>query len=296
MFRNNHLSPTSKVSHEDTTLFSILNHHFGSYFNKARIKLMSMFILSLVKVQTVNFNRLSNSFDSTSKSDSSLRRIHRFFASYIFDIDLVSKLLYSMIPKEAKHGLTMDRTNWKIGETNINILVIGIVYEGLAFPILFQMMPKFGNSNCAERIVIMEKYNDLFGFDTIDYLVADREFIGEKWLEYLNRNQIKYHIRIRENFHVLKTKDGAKLKAVWFFSKLKLGEFAHHTKIVYINNVACYLSASVIKSKIGQPEFQFLISFNNPSKSKDCYKKRWQIDHAVAPKVNDVQGTKNKWF
>jgi len=278
MSLNNHLSPTSKVSHEYTALFSVLKEHFGSHFNKARIKLISMFILSLVKVQTVNFNRLSNSFDSSSKSDSSLRRIQRFFASYIFNIDLVSKLLYSLIPEEAKHGLTMDRTNWKIGEANINILVIGIVYEGLAFPVLFQMMPKFGNSNCNERIAIMEKYNDLFGFETIDYLVADREFIGKNWLDYLNFNSIKYHIRVRENFHVFKTRNGKKLKARWFFSRLKLGEFAHHPKIVYINKVACYLSASVIKSKTGQPEFQFLISFNNPAKSKDCYKKRWQIE------------------
>ena len=278
MLLSSHISPISKVSHEDITLFLVLKEHFGSHFNKARIKLISMFILSLVKVQTVNFNRLSNSFDSTSKSDSSLRRIQRFFSSYIFDMDLISKLLYSLIPKQAKQGLTMDRTNWKIGEANINILVIGIVYEGLAFQILFHMMPKFGNSNCAERIAIMEKYDELFGFETIDYLVADREFIGENWLEYLNRNGIKYHIRIRDNFKVYKNKSTQPIKAAWLFSRLKLGEFAHHPKIVYINNVACYLSASVIKSKTGQPEFQFLISFNNPSESKECYKKRWQIE------------------
>jgi hypothetical protein len=257
MISKSHLSPTPTVENENKDLFSIMNQHFGSRFNKARIKLISMFILSLVKVQTVNFNRLSNSFDSSSKSESSLRRIQRFFASYVFDVDLVSRMPYSLIPKEAKHGLTMDRTNWKIGETNINILVIGIVYEGLAFPVLFQMMPKFGNSNCSERIAIMEKYNALFGFESIDYLVADREFIGEKWLDYLNLNQIKYHIRIRDNFKVYKTKNGKQLKAAWFFSRLKLGEFAHHSKIVYINNVACYLSASVIKSKTENQNFSF---------------------------------------
>jgi hypothetical protein len=139
-----------------------------------------MFILSLVKVQTVNFNRLAVSFDSRSQSDSSLRRIQRFFASFVVDIDLISKMLFALIPKEAKHELTMDRTNWKIGDTNINILVIGVIHEGSAFPILFKMMDKFGHSNCAERIEIMEKHNDLFGFDTVDYLVADREFIVEE--------------------------------------------------------------------------------------------------------------------
>ncbi|MFM6247992.1 MAG: hypothetical protein ACKPEQ_02390 [Dolichospermum sp.] len=99
-------SPTSKVQSEDTSLFSVLKEHFEGHFNKARIKLISMFILSLVKVQTVNFNRLALSFDSTSKSDSSLRRIQRFFSSFLVDIDLISKLLYALIPKEAKHGLT----------------------------------------------------------------------------------------------------------------------------------------------------------------------------------------------
>jgi hypothetical protein len=79
MLQSSQLSPISNVDHEDTTLFLILNQHFDSYFNKARIKLMSLFILSLVKIQTVNFNQLSNAFDSSSKSDSSLRRIQRFF-------------------------------------------------------------------------------------------------------------------------------------------------------------------------------------------------------------------------
>ena len=60
-----------------------------------------MFILSLVKVQTVNFNRLANSFDTSSKSDSSHRRIQRFFASFFVDIDLISKFLFALIPKEA---------------------------------------------------------------------------------------------------------------------------------------------------------------------------------------------------
>lgn len=278
MLPHNHPSPISKVSNEDSSLFSVLKEHFDGHFNKARIRLISMFISSLVKVQTVNFNRLAVAFDSSSKSDSSLRRIQRFFGSFTLDIDLISKMLYALIPKEAKHGLTMDRTNWKIGETNVNILVIGVVYEGVAFPILFKMMDKFGNSNVAERIEIMEKYNSLFGFETVDYLVADREFIGEKWLAYLNRNHIKYHIRIRDNFKIYKTKRSNHIRASWLFSGLKMGEFRHHPKIVYVNNVACYISASVIKSKTGKPEFQFLISFNNPAKSKECYKKRWQIE------------------
>ena len=32
--------------------------------------------------------------------------------------------------------------------------------------------------------------------------MADREFVGEDWLEYLNRECISYHLRIRKNFRV----------------------------------------------------------------------------------------------
>ena len=75
------------------------------------------------------------------------------------------------------------------------------------------MMNKFGNSNCAERIEIIEKYRSLFGFESVDYLIADREFIGEISLEYLNRNKVQYHIRIRDNFNIYKTKDSESIKA-----------------------------------------------------------------------------------
>ena len=255
-------SPIYKVSHEDTTLFSVLKKEFST-INVARLKLMSMFISALCKVQTVNYERLALSFESSVSKESSLRRIQRFFAGYVLDHDLIAKLIFKLLQKKEKYELTMDRTNWKFGETNINILVIGIVHQGVAFPLLLKMMDKFGNSNTLERIELLNQYNELFGFETIDVLVADREFVGSEWLDYLNTNEIAYHIRIRENFDVRIPRNNRIVKASWLFSDLKRGQFKHYPKIVYINKVACYLSASVIKSKTGQSEYQFLISFNN---------------------------------
>lgn len=237
-----------------------------------------MLIQSLCKVQTVNFDRLAGSFDSVSDKASSLRRIQRFFASYVFDPDLVAKVIFKLLPRDGKVGLTLDRTNWKFGSANINILVLGVVYQGCAFPLLFSMMDKFGNSNTGERMALFERYDRLFGFDSIDYLVADREFVGQKWLDFLTANHITYHIRIRENFDVVLAKNRKVVKARWLFSRLQLNQFDHYAKIVYINGVACYLSASVIKSKTGTPEYQFLISFKNPAGSGEFYKKRWQIE------------------
>ena len=82
-------SPISKVSHEDTTLFSVLKKELTG-INVARLKLISFFICALCKVQTVNYERLALGFDTSVEKNSNLRRIQRFFASYILDHDLIT--------------------------------------------------------------------------------------------------------------------------------------------------------------------------------------------------------------
>jgi len=47
------------------------------------------------------------------------------------------------------------------------------------------MLDKKGNSDTKERIAVMEEFISILGKDCIDCLLADREFIGDKWFEYL---------------------------------------------------------------------------------------------------------------
>ena len=44
------------------------------------------------------------------------------------------------------------------------------------------MLPKKGTSNTQERIDLVQRYINLFGRETIDCLLADREFVGERWI------------------------------------------------------------------------------------------------------------------
>ena len=46
------------ISDKNSDLISILNTHFDGKLNKARVKFISMVIVALCKVQTVNFNKL----------------------------------------------------------------------------------------------------------------------------------------------------------------------------------------------------------------------------------------------
>lgn len=269
-----------KVSHKSSELSYILEKNLGENINLARIKLMAMFICALCKVQTVCFERLAAGFKHTAQKDSSLRRIQRFMADYMLDTHLIAKLVFSLLPHKPPYTLTMDRTNWKFGSKDINVLVLAVCYRGVAFPVLFSMMPKCGNSNTAERIDILNRYITLFGRDTIAYLTADREFVGEDWIKYLNHERIEYHIRVRENFWTFNPKTQKRYKLSWLFGGLKLNQPQFLHQIHYVNNQLCYLSASRVMGKEGKPELQIIISFCKPEIACKIYKERWQIETA----------------
>lgn len=269
-------NPKAHYKHSD--LFDKLNVFFGESMNLARIKFISLMILALCKVQTVSFCKLSTAFESGSEALSCMRRIQRFMSSYMLDFDIVARLIMALLPQKGPYTLSMDRTNWQFGTTDINALVLGITYEGVAFPILFRLLPKRGNSNTAERIEIIDRFIRLFGKSSIESLVGDREFVGEKWLEYLNREGIPYHLRIRENFWVKDPRTGKQFKAFWVFDRLKLKQSMVLPRIYYVNNQLCYLSGARLKNQEGKTELQIIVSYNKPEKALSSYKKRWQIE------------------
>lgn len=267
---------SSKVHYKSSDLFSILREHFGKDMNLARIKAMSMMICALCKVQRIAYTRLASAFDNEAEAASSLRRIQRLIAECVINTDLIARLILKLIPVKGPYSLSMDRTNWKFSNTNINILTLGIIYEGMAFPIVFKMMDKRGNSNTEERMELIRRFCALAGENSIAHLMADREFVGSEWLAFLNSRGIHYHIRIRENFRVIR--DGKESKAHWLFTDLKLGECKHLSGIYYVNGQPCYLSGSKIKDKEGKPELQLLVSYCNAEEALDMYRQRWQIE------------------
>ncbi len=70
----------TSVTYKNTELVSILSGHFPGKFNLARVKFISLFITALIKVQSVNYEKIALAFDASVKRSSSLRRIQRFIA------------------------------------------------------------------------------------------------------------------------------------------------------------------------------------------------------------------------
>lgn len=265
---------------KNTKLVAVLDENFtknGQKLNKARVKLISLFILALCKVQTVSFHKLALAFDNTSKADSSLRRVQRFIANFDLCSDLIAKLIFSLLPEKTNLKLAIDRTNWKFGGQNINIFMLSVAYRGVAFPLLFSLLDKKGNSNCEERIALVNRFIKLFGKECIDCLTADREFVGEEWIRFLNNSKIRYYIRIRNNFKIFLPGKNREIPVSWLFQGLKQGEIRHCHRIVKVKEEYCYISATLEK-KDGKPELVIIISYNKNDQSFLQYKERWQIE------------------
>ena len=195
-----------------------------------------------------------------------------------FTMELVSKLIFKLLPEKENLTLIMDRTNWKFGEVNINILMIGISYKNVAIPLLFKMLDKQGNSHTEERIALMEKFISWFGVNCIDCLLADREFVGDNWIGFLNEHRIRYFICIRENFLIFCPKKNKKLYVWNFFNNLKPYQGYHYDRIMQYKGEYCYLSGVKTIENNGKIGYCILISFNKSDEGLEKYKERWQIE------------------
>jgi Transposase DDE domain len=262
---------------KDITLFSVLKSHFKG-LNLPRIHFISLFIAALCKVKSINYDRLASGFDTKSVKNSSYRRIQRFMAKFDLPMCMVSSLIFSLLPKKENLILVLDRTNWKFGTSNINILMLGVSYKNVAVPLMFTMLDKRGNSSTQERIDLINTYLDWFGVHTIDCLLADREFIGDEWLEFLNRKKIRYYIRIRNNFKVFSYQKRKEIPVTWLFNSLRINQFYHYPKIVELHKQRCYLSAKKVSTQAKKVELLILVSFNKPDQAMIYYKQRWQIE------------------
>src|SRR3954464_1074028 len=255
--------------------YSALIGYFSAQlsWHRARIKFFVLLITALCKMQTVCFEKLAAGMDSPAQISSSLRRIQRFFAAFTIDKDPIARLLFSWLPCQSNLIISIDRTNWQFGKTDINIFMLSVCYDGIAFPLLWKLLAKKGNTNTKERTDLLDKFVKLFGKGCIKAVVADREFIGKDWLAYLQREHIPFHIRIRDNMWLHKP-DGEKIRMSWILQALPLKEVWHHPKLLYVDGVLVYVSGM----KLEGGEYLIIVSYDQQLQALAHYQQRWQIE------------------
>ena len=142
---------------------------------------------------------------------STYRRLQRFFQHVSLADDWAVALVTALLGHTGPWYLCLDRTNWKVGRRDINILMLSVATKRYRVPLMWSVLDKAGNSNTAERIALMERYLSHFDASTVRMLLADREFIGQEWLNFLVRHGIAFTIRVKEN-QIVETGDGRRVE------------------------------------------------------------------------------------
>ena len=181
-------------------LIATLSAHLS--LSKSRLETLVNLILLLVNVRTVNLTHIAAQFSKTAKPASSYRRLQRFFQFVRLDAAWLARVIVQALNIRPTWILCLDRTNWKVGNRNINILMLAIVTPRVRIPLMWTMLDKQGSSNCAERIALLQRYLDAFAANSIRYLLADREFTGQKWMEFLLQNKTMFSILVKGKTYI----------------------------------------------------------------------------------------------
>ena len=244
-----------------------LSNHFS--LDPRRLEFIARFIIALLKVRSVNLNKIATALNGNADLESNSKRASRFL-KFDFVQETIAKFVLSFVTDE-KLVLCMDRTNWKFGQITINFLVIAIAFKKIALPIAWVNLEKDGNSNSKERKSILERVLKIVPTNRILGFAADREFIGKAWFETLLLCGVNPVIRIKQDTMI---QHRQKTEPAWaWFNMLKPGQVFELSKARVMG-----IRVFVLGTLTPERELLLLVTVKRPSRALTIYGQRWDIE------------------
>ena len=97
-------------------------------WNKARINFLAKFTIALIQVKTVSLAQISAGMSGRAKADSHYKRCQRFLRFFDLPFAEVASLVIKLLGIAPPFVVSIDRTDWYLGETPLNILMLSLVY------------------------------------------------------------------------------------------------------------------------------------------------------------------------
>lgn len=263
------------LHHTIATLAGILRPELA--LSRSRVETLCMIVIGMVSARTVNLSHLACERPGAAQPASTYRRLQRFFQHVRLEQDWALPLLVRLLgPSEAWH-LALDRTQWQVGRTEVNYLVLAVVTRRFRVPLIWSLIEGRGCSDTGARIALIKRYLDHFPATTIRMLLADREFTGTAWLKFLNDNNIPFAVRLKESLRVT-TEDGHDLtlrarlhrarRSRTFSARLGASEDAAASDAPLLNFAA----------KLLGNEWLIIATNVAPHTALEAYRKRWAIE------------------
>ena len=242
-------------------------------WNKARIKFVTRFLCALYSQRTVNLARLATAFSGPASEAAHYKRLQRFLHSFEIPYAQVARCVIKLLGAAGPYTLALDRTNWKIGSLDVNILLLSVVWRDIGFPLVWFVLPHAGNSDTAERITLLTIFIDLFGVPNIQCLLGDREFVGKKWFTFLKTSRIPFQMRLKKDTQV-KNGRGQFVPAWRLFTTTRLNQVRVVPETRQMWGLELYLSGCKLK----HGEWLILVSAQYRDDPATEYRKRWGIE------------------
>ena len=178
---------------------------------KSRLETLCLIVVGMVSARTVNLSHLACERPTTALVASTYRRLQRFFQHVRLGPDWSAPLVVGLLGLDGPWHLALDRTQWKCGARDVNILMLAVVTRRARVPLIWSVLDNNGGtSDSGQRIALMRRYLAIFGAASVRLLLADREFVGLDWMDFLKENNISFAIRVKEKM-IVTTENGRRL-------------------------------------------------------------------------------------
>lgn len=258
---------TIPLINEVTTIFLNIDAHLTRNFLIISQGILNTKSTNLNKVKDSLPNILDN--QNTTLPESNYKRLTRFFniedsekKKLLEAILCLSFFLLNIKVNRIKY-LALDGTSWENGTKKIHLITLSIVFNGISIPIWWEELDKKGTSNFKERKNLFNTACHLYNLKGM-ILLADREYIGEKWFKYLTHKGILFVIRVKKNTYRSYVDNQIQGKTALF--KHQCYRYSNMQKEVYKKRYSnCGVSKQI---EILEEKYSFVI-FKNPKTSAE---------------------------
>ncbi|MEM6320792.1 MAG: transposase, partial [Bacteroidota bacterium] len=205
------------------------------YHNKTVVKNLLITTEAIFEWESTNLNKVKKKVGKVTgnlatKPSSNYIRLIRFFK-----VEDKRELIRSLIclsiclleSKSVIKYLTLDGTSWELGDKKIHLITLCLVYEGVSIPIWWEELDKKGHSNFKERKRVIREASKILDLSGL-ILLADREYIGKEWFNYLRNKKIGFIIRLKAKTYcteINESSERAKVNDV--FQKARYSKLVH---------------------------------------------------------------------
>jgi len=131
--------------------------------------------VAMLSARTPNLSVLASERPGAVLTSSTYRRLQRFFQFAALAQDRAAPVVAGLLQLDGPLTLVLDRTNWKVGRREINLLVLAVTTRRHRVALMWTVLDRAGNSGAPERIALMQRFIATFGKARIGLLPGDRE-------------------------------------------------------------------------------------------------------------------------